>query len=97
VIIEKRGLGSAASAANAIVDHVHDWLLGSDGRMVSMSVYTDGSAYGVEAGLIYSLPVICKRGGAYEIVKGLTIDAFSQEKFNATETELKEERAVALA
>ena len=96
-VIDKRGASSAASAANAIVDHVRSWLLGSGDEMVSMGVYTDGSVYGVEAGLIYSLPVKCVRGGGYVVVRDLPIDAFSAGKLRETETELKEERALAMA
>jgi len=88
-IIEARGASSAASAANAAIDHMHDWALGSDG-IVSMGVYSDGS-YGVEKGLIYSFPVVCK-GGDWEIIQGLEIDDFSREKMQATEQELIDER-----
>ncbi len=89
-IIEARGASSAASAANAAIDHMRDWSLGSNGATVSMAVYSDGS-YGVTKGLIYSFPVVCK-GGDWQIVQGLEINAFSKEKMQATETELKEER-----
>lgn len=96
-VIDKRGASSAASAANAIIDHVHDWLLGSNGEMVSMGVYTDGKSYGVAEGLIYSLPCICERGGSYRIVTDLAIDEFSQGKLKATEEELLQEKGLALA
>ena len=90
-IIAARGASSAASAANAAIDHMRTWALGSNGDdWVSMGVYSDGS-YGIEKGLIYSFPVRCKNG-AWEIVQGLSIDAFSQEKMKATEKELAEER-----
>jgi len=90
-IIKARGASSAASAANAAIFHMRDWALGSaDNDWVSMGIYSDGS-YGIEEGLIYSFPCVCK-GGDWEIVQGLDIDAFSQEKMKATETELKEER-----
>ena len=89
-IIEARGASSAASAANAAIDHMHDWALGSD-TVVSMGVYSDGS-YGVAEGLIYSFPVTCQ-GGDWSIVQGVEVNAFSQEKMDATETELTEERA----
>ncbi|WNK21264.1 malate dehydrogenase [Halomonas piscis] len=89
-IIKARGASSAASAAAAAIDHMHDWALGSDG-IVSMSIPADGS-YGIEEGIIYSYPVRCK-GGSYEIVQGFEIDAFSREKMQATENELREERA----
>jgi malate dehydrogenase len=88
-IIEARGASSAASAANAAIDHMHDWALGSD-TVVSMGVYSDGS-YGVAEGLIYSFPVTCQ-GGDWSIVQGVEVNAFSQEKMDATETELTEER-----
>jgi len=88
-IIEARGASSAASAANAAIDHMHDWALGSDG-VVSMGVYSDGS-YGVAEGLIYSFPVTCS-GGDWSIVQGRDINAFSQSRMDATEKELTEER-----
>jgi len=88
-IIEARGASSAASAANAAIDHMHDWALGSDG-VVSMGVYSDGS-YGVAEGLIYSFPVTCS-GGDWSIVQGRDINAFSQARMDATEQELTEER-----
>lgn len=88
-IINARGASSAASAASAAIDHVHDWILGADG-IVSMAVPADGS-YGIEPGIIYSYPVRCKNGD-YEIVQGLDVDTFSREKMSATENELREER-----
>jgi len=88
-IIEARGASSAASAANAAIDHIHDWALGSDG-VVSMGVYSDGS-YGIAEGLIYSFPVTCKNGD-WQIVQGLEINDFSRGKMRATEAELVEER-----
>jgi len=90
-IIKARGLSSAASAASAAIDHIHDWMLGSrDGGWVSMAVPSDGS-YGIPEGVIYSYPVTC-RGGSYSIVKGLEIGDFSREKMQATHRELLEER-----
>ena len=90
-IIEARGASSAASAANAAVDHVHDWVLGTPaGDWVSMAISSDGS-YGVEEGLISSFPVTCS-GGTYEIVQGLEISDFSRGRIDATVNELKEER-----
>lgn len=89
-IIEARGASSAASAANAAIDHMRDWALGTHGETVSMAVYSDGS-YGVEKALIYSFPVTCKNGD-WQIVQGLSVNAFSRDKMKATETELKEER-----
>ena len=88
-IIEARGASSAASAANAAIDHMRDWALGTD-SVVSMGVYSDGS-YGVAEGLIYSFPVTCQ-GGDWSIVQGVEVNGFSQEKMEATETELAEER-----
>jgi malate dehydrogenase len=90
-IIEARGASSAASAANAAVDHVHDWVSGTpDGDWVSMAIPSDGS-YDVEEGLISSFPVRC-RGGEYEIMQGLEIDEFSRSRIDATAAELAEER-----
>jgi malate dehydrogenase len=90
-IIEARGASSAASAANAAVDHVRDWVLGTPpGDWVSMAVPSDGS-YGVEEGVISSFPVTCSNG-SYEIVEGLEIDDFSRGRIEATVNELKEER-----
>lgn len=88
-IIDARGASSAASAANAAIDHMHDWALGSDG-VVSMGVYSDGS-YGIEPGLIYSFPVTCS-GGDWKIVQGLDVNDFSRGKMDATAAELIEER-----
>jgi malate dehydrogenase len=91
-IIKARGLSSAASAASAAIDHMHDWVLGSrEGDYVSMGIPSDGS-YGIEPGIVYSYPVTCS-GGDYQIVQGLDIDDFSRERMTATETELREERA----
>jgi malate dehydrogenase len=90
-VIEARGLSSAASAANAAIDHVRDWLAGSGGRWVTMGVASDGS-YGIPADVMYGVPVITA-GGEYERVQGLAIDAFSREKMDATLKELEEERA----
>src|SRR5947209_15086829 len=90
-IIEARGASSAASAANAAIDHVHDWVLGtSEGDWVSMAIPSDGS-YGVDEGLISSFPVTCS-DGAYEGVQGLEIDDFSRSRIEVTVNELKEER-----
>jgi malate dehydrogenase len=90
-IIEARGASSAASAANAAIDHVYDWVNGtSPGDWVSMAVPSDGS-YGVEEGIISGFPVTTS-GGKYEIVQGLEIDDFSREKIDATVDELKSER-----
>ena len=88
-IIAARGASSAASAANAAIDHVRDWMLGTD-EIVSMGVFSDGS-YGIEEGLIYSYPVTCG-GGHWKIVPDLPVNDFSREKMRATEDELKAER-----
>ena len=91
-IIEARGASSAASAASAAIDHMHDWALGTpDDDWVSMAIPADGS-YGIEAGIIYSYPVRC-RGGQYEIVQGLAIDDCSRDRMDKTVAELREERA----
>jgi malate dehydrogenase len=90
-IIEARGLSSAASAANAAIDHIHDWVLGSNGKWVTMGVPSDGS-YGIPQDVIYGVPVICENG-KYKRVEGLEIDAYSREKMNITLNELEEERA----
>ena len=90
-IIAARGASSAASAANAAIDHMRTWALGSPANdWVSMGIYSDGS-YGIAEGLIYSFPVTCTNGD-WSIVQGLEIDAFSQAKMDATEQELTEER-----
>ena len=89
-IIEARGLSSAASAANAAIDHMHDWVLGTGGKWTTMGLPSDG-AYDIPEGIIYGFPVTCA-GGKYEMVTGLEIDAFSREKMNATLKELEEER-----
>lgn len=89
-IIKARGLSSAASAANAAIEHIRDWALGTSGKIVSMGIYSDGS-YGVEEGLIYSFPVTCE-GGSYSIVQGLEISEVSQGLMDKSEAELKEER-----
>ena len=89
-IIKARGLSSAASAANAAVEHMHDWALGSNGKIVSMGIHSDGS-YGVEEGLIYSFPVTCQAGN-YQIVRDLEVSEFSRELMKKSEQDLKEER-----
>ncbi|MEM9302710.1 MAG: malate dehydrogenase [Pseudomonadota bacterium] len=91
-IIKARGASSAASAASAAIDHIRSWALGTpDGDWVSMAVPSDGS-YGIAPGVIYSYPCVCKDGD-YQIVSDLEIDDFSRERMNATEAELREERA----
>ena len=90
-IIEARGASSAASAANAAIDHVRDWVLGTpEGDWTSMSIPSDGS-YDVPEGIISSFPVTCS-GGEYSIVEGLEIDPFSRERIDASAAELVEER-----
>ena len=89
-IIEARGLSSAASAANAAIDHMRDWVLGTNGKWTTMGVPSDG-AYDIPEGIIYGVPVTCSNG-KYTVIKDLEIDAFSRERMNATLKELKEER-----
>jgi malate dehydrogenase len=89
-IIKARGLSSAASAANAAIEHMRDWALGTSGKTVSMGIHSDGS-YGVEKGLIYSFPVTCDNG-EYKIVQGLEISDVSQSLMDKSEAELKEEQ-----
>jgi len=90
-IIEARGASSAASAANAAIDHMHDWVLGTpEGEWVSMAIPSDGS-YGVGEGVFSGFPVTCS-GGEYKIVEGLEIDSFSRERIDASVDELHEER-----
>lgn len=91
-IIKARGASSAASAGSAAIDHMRSWALGTpEGDWVSMGIPSDGS-YGIEPGVIYSYPCVCRNGG-YEIVQGLEINDFSRAKMAATEQELREERA----
>jgi malate dehydrogenase len=90
-IIDARGLSSAASAANAAIDHVRDWVSGSkDGDWVTMGVPSDGS-YGIPEGVIFGYPVTC-RGGQYQVVKGIEVSEFSRKRIDATLKELQEER-----
>ncbi|MCC5864610.1 MAG: malate dehydrogenase [Wenzhouxiangella sp.] len=91
-IIKARGASSAASAASAAIDHIRDWALGTDGDdWVSMAVPSDGS-YGIAPGVIYSFPCTCENG-KYHIVQGLKINEFSRARMDATDKELREERA----
>ena len=91
-IIDARGASSAASAANAAINHMHDWNLGTPGDdWVSMVIPSDGS-YDIPEGLMYSFPVTCKNG-EYSIVQGLEINDFSRERMDATRKELEEEKA----
>jgi len=89
-IIEARGASSAASAASAAIDHMHDWVAGTDGRWVSMGIASDGS-YGIPEGLISGFPCTCA-GGEHTIVQGLDIDDFSRSKIDASVAELESER-----
>ncbi|CAN5326657.1 malate dehydrogenase [soil metagenome] len=89
-IIEARGLSSAASAANAAIDHMRDWALGSNGKWVTMGIPSDGS-YGVPKDMMFGFPVTTS-GGEYKLVEGLEIDAFSQERISLTQKELQDEQ-----
>ena len=89
-IIEARGLSSAASAANAAIDHVRDWVLGTNGKWTTMGIPSDGS-YGIPKDVMFGFPVTTQNG-EYTIVQGLEIDAFSQERINLTLKELTEEK-----
>jgi malate dehydrogenase len=89
-IIDARGLSSAASAANAAIDHMRDWALGTQGKWTTMGVPSDGS-YGIPEGIMYGVPVTCANG-EYEVIKGLEIDPFSRERMDLTLKELLEER-----
>ena len=90
-IIEARGLSSAASAANAAIDHIRDWVLGTNGRWVTMGIPSDGS-YGIPRDVVYGFPVTCANG-EYTMIRDLPIDEFSRERMNLTLKELEEERA----
>ncbi|MFC4729798.1 malate dehydrogenase [Coralloluteibacterium thermophilus] len=90
-IIEARGLSSAASAANAAIDHIRDWVLGSNGKWVTMGVPSDGS-YGIPEGVIYGVPVITQ-DGEYTVVKDVEIDEYSRQMMDRTLAELEEERS----
>lgn len=93
-IIEARGASSAASAASAAIDHMRDWIRGTNGQWVSMAVWSEG-LYGESKGTYFSYPVICKNGD-YQIVKGLTIDAFSRARLDETNKELLSEKEAVL-
>jgi len=96
-VIEKRGASSAFSAAQAIVDHMYDWVHGTpEGEHISMAVPSDGS-YGITEGIVYSFPVSVAKDGKVNIVKGFDIPPFSREKMNVTLKELEEEKQVAFA
>ena len=89
-IIDARGASSAASAASAALDHMRNWVAGSNGQIVSMAIPSDGS-YDIAPGIMYSYPVVCENG-SYRIVEGLEISDFARERMQATENELREER-----
>jgi malate dehydrogenase len=91
-IIEARGLSSAASAANAAIDHVRDWVLGTDGKWTTMGIPSDGS-YGIPKDVMYGFPVVCKDGRYEKIVRDLPIDDYSRTMMDKTLAELEEERA----
>jgi malate dehydrogenase len=88
-IIEARGLSSAASAANAAIDHMRDWALGSNGKWVTMGIASNGE-YGIPKDMMFGYPVICQ-GGEYSIVSGLNIDEYSRSKMDVTQKELQDE------
>ena len=90
-IIDARGLSSAASAANAAIDHMHDWVLGTNGKWVTMGLASKGE-YGIPAEVIYGFPVVCENG-EYKMIEGLEIDEFSRERMTHTLNELLEEQA----
>ncbi|MCJ0764246.1 malate dehydrogenase [Variovorax terrae] len=90
-IIDARGLSSAASAANAAIDHMRDWALGTNGKWVTMGIPSDGQ-YGIPKDVMFGFPVTCENG-EYKLVEGLAIDAFSQERIDKTLKELTDEQA----
>jgi malate dehydrogenase len=91
-VIKARGASSAASAANAAVDHMRDWALGSNGRWVSMGVHSAGNTYGIDGDIIFSFPIVCENGQWKEI-SGLQVNDFSRERLTATQNELLTEKA----
>jgi malate dehydrogenase len=91
-IIKARGASSAASAASAAIDHMRDWALGSDGKWVSMGVYSAGNPYGINPDIIYSFPITCDRG-EWTVVRDLKISDFSRERMQITEKELLDEKS----
>lgn len=96
-IISVMGKSSAASAANAACDHVHDlWFGTQEGKYVSMGVISDGNSYGVPEGIMYSFPVRIQKGGDWQVVDGISINQFSRERMNKTGKELLDERKMAL-
>lgn len=96
-IISVMGKSSAASAANAACDHVHDWWYGTTaGNYASMGVISDGNHYGIPEGIMYSFPCVIAPGGSYQVVNGLSINDFSRGKMDKTAKELLDERKMAL-
>ena len=95
-VIKARGASSAASAASAAIDHMHDWALGTNGKWVSMGVYSAGNTYGIDGDIIYSFPIVCENGKWQEI-PGLKVGDFSRERMKLTEKELLDERAAVSA
>jgi len=91
-IIKARGASSAASAAAAAIDHMRDWALGTEGKWVSMGVYSGGNSYGIDEDIIYSFPIVCENGEWKEI-SGLEVSDFSRERMSLTEKELLEEKS----
>jgi malate dehydrogenase len=91
-VIKARGASSAASAANAAVDHMRDWILGTNGRWVSMGVHSAGNSYGIDEDIIFSFPMMCENGQWKEI-SGLQVSDFSRERLTATQNELLTEKA----
>lgn len=91
-VIKARGASSAASAASAAIDHMRDWALGSQGKWVSMGVYSAGNSYGIDEDIIFSFPIICENGEWKEI-SGLEVSDFSRERLTVTEKELLDEKA----
>jgi malate dehydrogenase len=91
-IIKARGASSAASAASAAVDHMRDWVLGSNGRWVSMGVHSAGNTYSIDEDIIFSFPIVCENGQWKEI-SGLQVNEFSRERLTATQNELLQEKA----
>ena len=89
-IIEARGLSSAASAANAAIDHMRDWALGTNGKWVTMGIPSKGW-YGIPEGVMFGFPVTCENG-QYTVIEGLELDTFSQECINKTLAELEGEK-----
>ena len=95
-VIKARGASSAASAASAAIDHMHDWALGTNGKWVSMGVYSAGNSYGIDGDIIYSFPIVCENG-KWQEVPGLKVGDFSRERMKLTEKELLDEKAAVSA